>query len=152
MYIDECVHGPIMCLGGVIVDSRSIKSLVGRFQRLKERVGYGAEMLPLKWSLGDNDDAEAKAKAVLRRKLGDGWLGKTRDLVLEFLSRRKVLLVASVLQATQGDVRDPIVYYEKGIRFLLQRLCFIVKREKSKQNYVVLDTPPRDKSQVLKVL
>lgn len=145
LYVDECVHGRVMCLGGLIVEGPRVRPLVLAFQRLKERSGY-PNPLPLKWSLGQNDPDEVRAKEALKRKLGAGWLNEIRGRVLRFLSRRDVLLVAVVLEAVQGGNSDPIIYYERGIRFLLQRLCFIIKERKSKRNYVVLDSPPRDKA------
>lgn len=145
LYVDECVHGPVMCLGGMIVDGRRVQGLVRRFQEFKESVGYGSRLLPLKWSLGDNDPDETQAKRMLKRHLGNGWLGEIRSRAIEFLSRQNVLLVATVLEATQPVSADPVVFYERGIRFLLQRLYFVVNEAGSQHNYVVVDCPPREK-------
>jgi len=146
LYVDECVHGSVMCLGGIIVDSRYRRGLVQRFETLKEKVSYGSRILPLKWSLGDNDVDEREAKKLLKRSLGDRWLSEVRTRVVEFLGRENILLISVGMQAVQRGAKDPIVFYERGIRFLLQRLCFVIKERKSKHNYLVLDTPPREKA------
>jgi hypothetical protein len=145
-YFDESIRSQFLGLGFIAFDFNEFGKIRNSLEQLKTSFGIDIET-PLKYTLGDNNKIEKKAKDVFRQNLGDNWKYSYRKQASTCFSNLPLYFTASLHE----DVRrvklkkvSCLDFYCKALEWLLQR-CYDIsfKVKSNQQNVVIIDNPPR---------
>ncbi len=145
-FLDESFDERVFCLGGIFIEENKIPETLKKWRELKGKIGLN-EIDHLKWSLGDKGK-EKKIKEKIKKfyRSERDWLTTFRRETLTQISQLNLKLIASLHQNVKRSRQSTVDFYIWAFKFLLQRIWWMVKDEKQKHIFVIVDKPPEAKN------
>jgi len=146
-FFDESYSEKVFCLGGIIIPGSNLSQISSEISEFKQSLGL-LKYDFIKFSLGDSGD-DKKIKEKIKKALSEerGWLTTFRNRVLEKIASFDLTIIASIHQDVRrfllNKTSPPVDFYIMAFKFIIQRICWIVKDIQDHLNImIVLDNPP----------